>query len=227
MRANDCRTPTPPPVPTTILTYPSDQLSDLEKRGAPMLPKRPSQFVGPAREQMWNSRGPWMFVGEISHRVLNEYTLAICSLSLVASASPSQVARDAISMAIRRLRDYAAVHSALQAPLPAGSLDLADYLWAICTAMVRATLEERDIRLTLVEQSVLLDARRCWCVGLIVSELITNATRHGFRDDRGGAIVVQLSDGERTGILPCFGQWPSRLRRQTGPGQRHSVFPCR
>jgi two-component sensor histidine kinase len=36
-----------------------------------------------------------------------------------------------------------------------------------------------------------MDSERCWRLGLIVSELITNSTRHAFRDNR-GLIRVEL-----------------------------------
>jgi two-component sensor histidine kinase len=41
-----------------------------------------------------------------------------------------------------------------------------------------------------------LEAERCWRIGLIVSELIRNAARHGLKG-RSGSIVVALSGADR------------------------------
>ena len=133
----------------------------------------------------------WLLVTEIEHRVTNEYAVAISSISSAAVRTGSPEARATLDGVIERLRRYADVHQALQAPLTRERRDLADYLRTLCHARVRAGLAERGIELTLLEQSVLLEADRCWRVGLIVSELITNAMRHAF-SRKGGSIIVDL-----------------------------------
>ena len=62
-------------------------------------------------------------------------------------------------------------------------------------ARTHAGLSERGIQLMLIEEEVELQAERCWRVGLIVSELITNAMRHAFAHTCGPdpQIVVELS----------------------------------
>jgi two-component sensor histidine kinase len=49
----------------------------------------------------------------------------------------------------------------------------------------------RGIRLALVDCPLKMDSARCWRLGLIVSELITNAVRHAF-DGVGGNIRVEI-----------------------------------
>src|SRR5271156_6663917 len=137
------------------------------------------------------AQDPWLLLEEMTHRVINEYTLAISSLSLAAARSESQQSRGAILGAANRLWDFANAHRALQPTVNHGVIDLADYIRGICTAMMRASLDERGIRLTLREQSVLLEAGRCWRVGLILSELIVNAARHGF-GNASGFIGVEI-----------------------------------
>jgi two-component sensor histidine kinase len=135
---------------------------------------------------------PWLYVAEIEHRIANEYALAVASVSLAASQSPSGEAKAALAGVAQRLRDYAAAHRALQAPVSNGLVDLSEYLRSLCGALAQASLNERGISLTLVEQSVDITAERCWRVGLIVSELVTNSIRHGFRD-WSGAITVEIA----------------------------------
>jgi two-component sensor histidine kinase len=137
---------------------------------------------------------PWLLVEEITHRVANDYAAAIGSLSRAAARCSGLDVRTALVGAAARLRDHADLHRALLPPA-ADRADLSQYLRRLCGAVVRARLAERAIQLTLVETPIEIDAQHCWRVGLIVSELIANAARHGFRR-RGGGIVVELSAAE-------------------------------
>ena len=142
---------------------------------------------------------PWLFVAEIEHRVANEYALAIASISLAASRAANLEARAALRGTAQRLRDYADVHRSLQAPAVAGEVDVAAYVGQLCHALTRARLDERHVSLSLVAEDVAIEAQRCWRVGLIVSELVTNCVRHGFngggaaKGASGGEIAIQIA----------------------------------
>jgi two-component sensor histidine kinase len=138
------------------------------------------------------SREAWTLLAEIEHRVANEYALAIASLSRAAMEVSDVEAKAAVLGAVERLRDYAAAHRARQEPAGEGLVELSDYLRTLCSAMSRASLNERGIHLRLLGEQVELEPARCWRVGLIVSELIVNAMRHGLGESR-GAITVAIT----------------------------------
>jgi two-component sensor histidine kinase len=146
------------------------------------------------------STEPWLLIAEMEHRVANEYTLAVASLSVAAARTASAEAKEILADVASRLRSYADAHRALQAPMPGGPIDLMAYLRQICHALVRASLCERGIQLTLIEQQMQLEPERCWRVGLIIAELITNATRHAFQGQPGQIIVELASSG---GEIQC------------------------
>jgi two-component sensor histidine kinase len=135
---------------------------------------------------------PWLFLEEIEHRVANEYAMAAASISLAAAGTSVPAVKATLTEAVRRLTSYADVHRSLQLPSAAGQYDLAGYLRSLYESLVRARLSERGISLTLVELNVRISAERCWRIGLIVSELITNSIRHAFRDQN-GAITVEMA----------------------------------
>ena len=135
---------------------------------------------------------PWLFLAEIEHRVANEYALAVASISLAASRASSLEARAALRGTAQRLCDYADVHRSLQAPTVAGPVEVAAYVGQLCAALSRARLDERRVSLSLVTDDVAIGSQRCWRVGLIVSELITNCVRHGF-NGAGGEIAIQIA----------------------------------
>ena len=63
---------------------------------------------------------------------------------------------------------------------------------ALCHSLKRARLDSQGIELELATRPLKLRSERCWKLGLIVSELITNSARHAF-GNRGGTIQVELS----------------------------------
>jgi two-component sensor histidine kinase len=160
-------------------------MTSAQTSAAACIPLAPASLIGGSSESL-------LLIAEMTHRISNEYALAIASISLAAARSASLEVRTALGEAAGRLHDFAEAHRALQAPISSGIVDLSDYLQRLCGALVRASLAERGIRLTFVETSVELDTDRCWRVGLIVSELITNAVRHGL-GGRKGEIWVGLT----------------------------------
>lgn len=139
---------------------------------------------------------PLLLVEEISHRVVNEYSQAIAGLRVAACAITSKEAQSTLAMAAARLLSFAEAHRALQAPLVKGEVELTASLTRLCETISAARLHERGIRLTLAAEPVRLAADQSWRVTLIVSELITNAMRHGLRGGPGN-IRVEVGGCDR------------------------------
>jgi two-component sensor histidine kinase len=157
-----------------------------------------------ARSQFDYELKPLHLVEEISHRVVNEYTEAVCSLNLAASSTTDPDARETLIKAAGGLRARAEAHRALQAPVFGEQMDLTGYIARVCASMAKARLTERRIQLTVRGDEACLEADRCWRVGLIVAELVNNAERHGYFDGPGavwvdidrysGEIICRVSD---------------------------------
>jgi two-component sensor histidine kinase len=132
-----------------------------------------------------------LLLREFSHRVNNEFASAIGVISIAAARSANDEAKVALTAVQDRLQNYALVHHALQMPQHSSCIDAAAYLRQLCRAISRSKLESKGIELRLVEHTFQMNSERCWRLGLIVSELITNAERHAFRNG-GGLIRVEL-----------------------------------
>jgi two-component sensor histidine kinase len=139
---------------------------------------------------------PLFLVEEFNHRVLNEYAEAISALSLAAVAAPDARSELALTSAAMRLRAHADAHRALQAPIYDGPMDLAAYIAQLCASLSKAQLAERGVRLTVRADEVWVDPERGWRVGLIVAELIRNASRHGLSGGPGaiGVEIIETAD---------------------------------
>jgi two-component sensor histidine kinase len=141
-------------------------------------------------------------VEEISHRVINEYTEAIAILSLAASRGRG-TADPALALAAERLAAMAEAHRSLLVPVDDEAMDLGLHLGKLCASLSRASLGERGIRLTVVTDEIWIDAPRCWRVGLIVSELVRNAVRHGLKGRRGSIRVALNARNGRAWCVVC------------------------
>jgi len=69
-------------------------------------------------------------------------------------------------------------------------IDASAYLRELCGSISRSKLQSRNIELVLVERPFQISSERCWLMGMIVSELITNAMRHAF-DQHGGTVRLE------------------------------------
>jgi two-component sensor histidine kinase len=132
-----------------------------------------------------------LLLREFSHRINNEFASAIGAISIAVARSTNDEAKLVLATVADQLQNYALVHHALQTPEHTGCIDAAAYLRQLCQSISRSRLESKGIELRLVAPRLEMNSERCWGLGLIVSELITNAERHAFHNS-GGLIRVEL-----------------------------------
>ena len=157
--------------------------------------------VRPTPTALGSGSEPSLYMAELLHRVTNEYASAIALASVTASRTPSTEAKAVLETVIQHLLQLAAVHRVLLPPAGEESADLGDYLARLCQAKVASEFKRHGTTLRLsVESPVVLEQTRCWRVGLIVSELVTNAARHG-RPSGNGKILVSV--GTSGGQVVC------------------------
>jgi two-component sensor histidine kinase len=84
--------------------------------------------------------------------------------------------------------------------------------------MTSSGLAERDIELHLaIAEPVMLDAKRCWRAELIISELITNASRHAFTSQAGRiSVTVETAAGQIICRVSDDGSPTATLKRGLG-----------
>ena len=120
---------------------------------------------------------------ELNHRIDNEFSSAISAVSLAAAHSDNAEVKLALSAVSELLHSYADVHRALQMPEADRVIDAATYLRQLCLSISRSKLDRLEIHLVLAACPLLLRSDRCWRLGVIVYELITNAARHAFSEE--------------------------------------------
>jgi two-component sensor histidine kinase len=160
-----------------------------------------------------------LLLDELNHRINNEFASLIGFVSVAAAASANDEVKRALRGVAQLVQHYADVHHILQLPDRATFVDAADYLGKLCRAISRSKLGHTNIQLVLSASPLLLESGRCWRLGMIVSELITNAAQHAFAG-RPGQIRVEVFRAGR--LVKCAvrddGSAPAHI--QAGRGLR-------
>jgi two-component sensor histidine kinase len=130
-----------------------------------------------------------LIVREADHRIKNSLQLVISLLSVQLRGIETEGAADALREAITRVGSIAASHLALQDSKDLKEVDLAVTLkdlsvhFAQLYPAVSITCEPTGL--------LMLDADRAIPLGLVVSEVLTNALRHAFRGRDAGTVAIE------------------------------------
>jgi two-component sensor histidine kinase len=130
---------------------------------------------------------------ELNHRIDNQFASAISLISIEAVRAEGQEAKTALSNTVELLRGYGEVHRTLLMPQGRTLIDALKYLRELSAALRSALLDRLQIELMLGGDPLPLEPERCWRLGLIVHELVMNATEHACFDGRLGQIKVKLA----------------------------------
>jgi two-component sensor histidine kinase len=116
------------------------------------------------------------------------------------------------------LHQCADVHRALHMPDQGRLTDAARYLQPLCFSVTKYRLDRLAIRVVFSADDLRLEGERCWKLGLIVSELLTNVARHAQFDARHPELRVELMLAGNVVKCRVFdnGSAPESVRRGRG-----------
>jgi two-component sensor histidine kinase len=138
-----------------------------------------------------------LLLSELVHRLTNELAAAVGLIDLASMRARTAEARQTLDAVRASLVSFARVHQALQAPRLHVRMDARPYLRRLCDAIGAAKLQQHGIDLQYVDRIVLMDSEKCWKLGMILFELITNSAKHAFRQSA-GTIQVEVCCIEQT-----------------------------
>jgi two-component sensor histidine kinase len=142
-----------------------------------------------------------LLLRELAHRIDDELASAIDLVSKAAGHCDGTEAKATLASVQDRLESHARLCHLLQLPQFTTAIDLAAYLQQLCRSISRSSLEAERIALSLLLHPLKMSSERCWLLGMIVFELITNAARHV---SHGGAGAIHLEVwGTATSIACC------------------------
>src|SRR5882757_4364935 len=133
-----------------------------------------------------------LLLRELNHRIKNELTSAICTVSAKAVRSDSVAVKAALLDVVDLLHDCANVHRALRMPDQGRLPDAARYLQQLCFSITKYRLDRLALRVLFSADDLRLEGERCWKLALIVSELLTNVAQHAQFDGGHPELRVEL-----------------------------------
>ena len=159
-----------------------------------------------------------LLLRELNHRIRNELTSAIFTISAKAVQSDSVAVKAALLDVVELLHQCGDVHRALRMPDQGRLTDTARYLQKLCFSITKHRLDRLAIRVLFSADDLRLEGERCWKLGLIVSELLTNVARHAKFDARHPELRVKLMLAGN--VVKCGvsdnGSAPEPIRRGRG-----------
>jgi PAS domain S-box-containing protein len=159
--------------------------------GAPVLVTGTSLDIT-ARKEAEEARV--LLLGELNHRVKNDFQIVSGLLDLQARRSDNPSVRSELAKAQRRVAGIARAHQNLYADDGRALVEMEVYLGEICRHLSDGMFRDVPATMHWSVAPKVLSRERAVAIGLIVNELVTNAVKYAFADGREGRVEVTFED---------------------------------
>jgi chemotaxis protein methyltransferase CheR len=133
-----------------------------------------------------------VLLDELQHRVANSLQIIASIIMLKARTVDSEETRRHLQDAHKRVMSVAAVQQHLHASAGSGSIEVVPYLTKLCEAISHSMIaDDRPVSIKVTGEGGNATSKQAESLGLIVTELVMNALKHAFPDDKiEGRIIV-------------------------------------
>ena len=138
---------------------------------------------------------------ELQHRVKNNLNIAASLLGLEGQSAETPETRAIVARGSQRIRAISAMYEKLYLSPDLVSVNMEAYLSGIATSQNAAMLETDKVRLVVEPANLYLPSPTAMALGLIANELVINAVKHAFPDDRSGVIKICMSENTEEKLL--------------------------
>ncbi len=122
---------------------------------------------------------------EMEHRIANSLQIIASIIMLKARVVESEETRLHLQDAHKRVMSVAAVQRQLHASGPGRSIKITPYLTGLCEVLAASMIgDTRSISLKVMTEGGIATSRQAESLGLIVTELVMNALKHAFPDEK-------------------------------------------
>jgi two-component sensor histidine kinase len=126
-----------------------------------------------------------MLLEELQHRVANSLQIIAAIILLKSRTVTSEESRLHLQDAHDRVLSIAAVQQHLHVAGNGGSIEIEPYLSKLCESLTTSMISnDRPITLKVISDGGSVTSREAVSLGLIVTELVLNAVKHAFLNDK-------------------------------------------
>ncbi|MGL4598766.1 MAG: sensor histidine kinase [Bacteroidia bacterium] len=133
-----------------------------------------------------------LLLKEIHHRVKNNLQIISSLLNLQFNNIPDERVLEALSKSKDRINSMAIIHTKLYQSNNLASIDFGSYLDELIASIAKS-YAHNNIKYTLKHSENFFDIDLAINLGLIVTELLTNAYKHAFKNRKDGLIHIELT----------------------------------
>jgi len=136
---------------------------------------------------------------EIHHRVKNNFQVMLSMLNLQMRKLNAPEAYDVLQTSHNRIRSMSLVHELLYDSQSVAEIDLRKYLKELARELSSLYLNDLPVQLAFELEPLYLSLEQAMPCGLLVTEILTNSFKYGFRPPYAGQPQVALhvnSDGQ-------------------------------
>jgi two-component system, sensor histidine kinase PdtaS len=178
-----------------------------------------------ANERLVASEGDKdLLLQEASHRFNNELTMLTALLRLQARRLEDDSARAALDATAARVHVLGKVHERLRRVNHSAVVDTGEFITSLCDDLKTALVGLRPIAMRVHIESHPMPQERAVPVGLIINELLTNALKYAFPEERAGGVSVRFAREDELFCLKVMddgvGIASDRPAHGSGLGQR-------
>ncbi len=166
-----------------------------------------------------------MLLDEMQHRVANSLQIIASILLIKARTVQSEETRLQLEDAHKRVLSVAAVQQHLQVSGRGAPIEIANYLTKLCETLAQSMIgDSRPIALNVEADAATVVSHQAVSIGLIVTELVMNALKHAFPDDKKDAAILvsyKVSDSDWKLTISDNGSGvpdPNAIRKKGGLG---------
>ncbi len=144
----------------------------------------------------------FLLLREMHHRLANMLTLLASAVRHEFSVSVSHDVSQSLARCEARIVGFAKLNRALAIGAVDRRISLRCYVERLCEALSEALLGPFGIRCEVFVDAAELPAAQCERLGLVISELVMNAAKHGFHGRKDGGVRVEIQ--KESGAWVCI-----------------------
>ena len=165
-----------------------------------------------------------LMLAEMNHRIANSLSLVSAMIRMQVQAVQDEKTREALAETQSRISAVAEVHRSLYTSNEVAEVDLNNYLGSLIVSIESGALRSQEpITITHALDRVLVSADKAVALGVILTEVLTNALKYAYPEN-GGEIRVELCDELESLVLVVrdngVGYDPASKPRGTGLGSK-------